>query len=175
MADLDFLDSFGLSDSELQQPETAYDKLILNIANQVTNDFKTYIRQNVSNTGALAQSIVYFPTGKMSFEIQADDYYKFQDQGVSSIDGNKFPSPYSFRLPYVTKSHAIALQKWKGYDLSHAYASAYVTKHKYGIKPRNITENVMTDKVLEQIASDLAEVTGLMFTVKFEKNTEKWQ
>jgi hypothetical protein len=50
-----------------------------------------------------------------------------------------------------------------------------VTKHKYGIKPKNITANVMTDQVLERIASDLAEVTGLMFEVKFNKNTEKWQ
>jgi len=175
MADLDFLDSLGLSDSELQQPETAYDKLILNIANQVTQEFREYIQANASNTGALAQSVVYFPTGALSFEIQADDYYKFQDEGVSSISGNKFPSPYSFKLPYVTKNHAIALTKWKGYDMSHAYASAYVTKHKYGIKPRNITNSVMTDEVLDKIASDLAEVTGLMFTVKFEKNTQQWQ
>ena len=175
MADLDFLDTLGFSESELQQPESAYEKLILGIANQVTQEFKTYIQNNVSNTGALAQSVVYFPTGSMSFEIQADDYYKFQDEGVSSIDGAKFNTPYSFRLPYVTKSHAIALQKWKGYDLSHAYASAYVTKHKYGIKPKNITANVMTDDVLNRIASDLAEVTGLMFQVKFTKNTQSWQ
>lgn len=175
MADLDFLDTLGFSESELQQPESAYEKLILSIANQVTQDFKTYIQNNASNTGALAQSVVYFPTGAMSFEIQADDYYKFQDEGVSSIDGAKFNTPYSFRLPYVTKSHAVALQKWKGYDLSHAYASAYVTKHKYGIKPKNITANVMTDQVLERISSDLAEVTGLIFEVKFNKNTEKWQ
>ena len=175
MADLDFLDTLGFSESELQQPESAYEKLILGIANQVTQEFKEYIQNNASNTGALAQSVVYFPTGAMSFEIQADDYYKFQDEGVSSINGTKFNSPYSFRLPYVTKSHAIAIQKWKGYDLSHAYASAYVTKHRYGIKPKNITANVMTDDVLERIASDLAEVTGLMFEVKFTKNTQKWQ
>ena len=175
MADLDFLDTLGFSESELQQPESAYEKLILAIANQVTQEFKEYILANASNTGALAQSVVYFPTGAMSFEIQADDYYKFQDEGVSSINGAKFNTPYSFRLPYVTKSHAVALQKWKGYDLSHAYASAYVTKHKYGIKPKNITANVMTDDVLNRIASDLAEVTGLMFQVTFTKNTAKWQ
>ena len=174
MADLDFLD-LGFSESELLQPESAYEKLILAIANQVTQEFKEYILANASNNGALAQSVVYFPTGAMSFEIQADDYYKFQDEGVSSINGAKFNTPYSFRLPYVTKSHAVALQKWKGYDLSHAYASAYVTKHKYGIKPKNITANVMTDDVLNRIASDLAEVTGLMFQVTFTKNTAKWQ
>ena len=175
MADLDFLDTLGFSESELQQPESAYEKLILAIANQVTQEFKEYILANASNNGALAQSVVYFPTGAMSFEIQADDYYKFQDEGVNSINGAKFNSPYSFRLPYVTKSHAVALQKWKGYDLSHAYASAYVTKHKYGIKPKNITANVMTDDVLNRIASDLAEVTGLMFQVTFTKNTQSWQ
>lgn len=174
MADLDFLD-LGFSESELLQPESAYEKLILGIANQVTKEFREYIQNNASNHGALAQSVVYFPTGAMSFEIQADDYYKFQDEGVSSINGAKFNTPYSFRLPYVTKSHAIALQKWKGYDLSHAYASAYVTKHKYGIKPKNITANVMTDDVLNRIASDLAEVTGLMFQVTFTKNTQSWQ
>ena len=174
MADLDFLD-LGFSESELLQPESAYEKLILAIANQVTQEFKEYILANASNNGALAQSVVYFPTGAMSFEIQADDYYKFQDEGVSSINGAKFNTPYSFKLPYVTKSHAVALQKWKGYDLSHAYASAYVTKHKYGIKPKNITANVMTDDVLNRIASDLAEVTGLMFQVTFTKNTAKWQ
>jgi hypothetical protein len=59
--------------------------------------------------------------------------------------------------------------------MSHAYASAYVTKHKYGIKPKNITANVMTNEVLDRIASDLAEVTGLMFEVKFTKSTAKWQ
>ena len=33
----------------------------------------------------------------------------------------------------------------------------------------------MTDEVLDRIASDLAEVTGLMFEVKFTKSTAKWQ
>ncbi len=68
MADLDFLD-LGFSESELLQPESAYEKLILGIANQVTQDFREYILANASNNGALAQSVVYFPTGAMSFEI----------------------------------------------------------------------------------------------------------
>ena len=69
----------------------------------------------------------------------------------------------------------MAIREWKGYDMSHAYASAAATKFKYGLKPRNITANVMTDEVLNKIASDLAEVTGLIFEVAFTKNTEKWQ
>ena len=69
----------------------------------------------------------------------------------------------------------MAIREWKGYDMSHAYASAAATKFKYGIKPRNITANVMTDEVLTKIANDLAEVTGLMFQVSFTKNTKTWQ
>lgn len=175
MADFDFLEGLGFSESELQKPKNAYDQFILNIAQQVTNEFSDYIRNNVNNTGALAQSVVFFPTGAMSFEIQADDYYKFQDQGVNPVGQNKFPTNYSFKLPFVTKSHAMAIREWKGYDMSHAYASAAATKNKYGIKPRNITGNVMTDAVLERISNDLAEVTGLIFDVKFTQNTKGWQ
>lgn len=175
MADFDFLEGLGISNAELSQPETAYEKFILSLANQVTDQFREYISNNVHNKGGLAASVVYFPTGEMSFEIQADDYYKFQDEGVNPVSKSKFPTNYSFKLPFVTKSHAMAIREWKGYDMSHAYASAAATKFKYGIKPRNITANVMTDEVLTRIANDLAEVTGLMFQVSFTKNTKTWQ
>lgn len=175
MADFDFLQDLGISQSDLLQPETAYDKFIIGLGNEVTAQFQEYILTNVSNTGGLAQSVVYFPTGAMSFEIQADDYYKFQDQGVNPVGQQKFQTPYSFNFPAVTKNHALAIKQWKGYDLSHAYASASATKNKYGIKPRNITENVMSDEVLERISNDLATVTGLMFQVSFTKNTRRWQ
>lgn len=175
MAEFDFLEGFGFSQTDLAQPETAYEKFILALSNSVTDSFKDYIRENVNNTGALATSVIYFPTGEMSFEIQADQYYKFQDEGVNPVGQSKFPTNYQFKLPFVTKAHAMAIREWKGYDMSHAYASAAATKFKYGIKPRNITANVMTDEVLNKIASDLAEVTGLIFEVAFTKNTEKWQ
>lgn len=175
MAEFDFLEGLGFSQTDLAQPESAYDKFILALGNSVTESFRDYIRDNVNNTGALAQSVVYFPTGEMSFEIQADQYYKFQDEGVNPVGQSKFPTNYEFKLPFVTKAHAMAIREWKGYDMSHAYASAAATKFKYGIKPRNITANVMTDEVLNKIASDLAEVTGLIFEVAFTKNTEKWQ
>jgi hypothetical protein len=173
--DLQFLDSLGISQTELTQPQTAYEKFILGLANEVTAQFQEYILTNVNNTGGLAQSVVYFPTGALSFEIQADEYYKFQDEGVNPVGQNKFQTPYSFKYPNVSKNHAKAIQQWKGYDLSHAYASASATKNKYGIKPRNITSNVMSNEVLDRIANDLASVTGLMFEISFTKNTRTWQ
>jgi hypothetical protein len=175
MADFDFLEDLGFTASDLGQPETAYDKFILGLANEVTDQFRKYISENVHNTGALAASVVYFPTGAMSFEIQADQYYKFQDEGVNPVGQSKFDTPYSFKSPFVTKSHAIAIQQWKGYDMSHAYASASATKNKYGLRPRNITSNVMNEDALNRIANDLATVTGLIFEVSFTKNTQTWQ
>lgn len=175
MADFDFLAGLGFSESELKDPENAYSRLLLEIGEQVTEDFKQYINNKVHNTGALAQSVVFFPTGELSFQIQADDYYKFQDEGVNPIGQNIFPTNYQFKLPFVTKRHAIAIKEWKGYDMSHAYASASATKNRHGIKPKNITINVMTDEVLERISNDLAAVTGLMFEVKFTENTKTWR
>jgi len=175
--DLQFLDSLGISQQELSQPETAYEKLILQIANKVTEDFKEYISANVMNTGALMQSVVYMPTGAFSFEIQADQYYLFQDQGVNAlpnVPGTVSGSAYSFRTPYVSANMANAIQQWKGGSMSKAYATASSIKH-HGLQPKHITENVMTDDVLNKIASDLATVTGLIFNVSFTKNTSTWQ
>ena len=83
MANFDFLEEFAVSVGEAEKPQSVYEKFILTVGNQVTSDLREYIQQNAMNTGALAQSVVYFPTGALSFEIQADDYYKFVDQGVT--------------------------------------------------------------------------------------------
>lgn len=174
MADFDFLDSLGISSDQLTEPQSAYERLILEISKQLTDELKDYVKQKAFNKGGLYQGIISFPTGAMSFEIQADQYFKYIDEGVNPIGKSPFPSPYKFKSPFVSKDHALALKEWKGYSMKRAYASAYVTKHKYGIKPRNIIDNVITDDVLERIGNDLATVTGLMFEVKFNK-LDEWQ
>ena len=173
MADFDFLEDFGVSVAEAEQPQSVYEKFILNVGNKVTADLREYIQNNAMNTGALAQSVVYFPTGALSFEIQADDYYKFVDQGVNGIAVNH-ASAFSFQYPGVSHNMAKAIQEWKGLEMSHAFAVASNIKQR-GLKPKNITENVINDKVLEMIAKDLTEVTGLTFEIKFTKATETWQ
>jgi hypothetical protein len=125
------------------------------------------------NTGALAQSVVYFPTGALSFEIQADDYYKFVDEGVNGIAVNH-ASQFSFQYPGVSYNMAKAIQEWKGMDMSHAYAIATNIKQR-GLRPKHITDNVINDDVLEMIANDLTEITGLTFEIKFTKATQTWQ
>jgi hypothetical protein len=109
----------------------------------------------------------------LSFEIQADDYYKFVDQGVNGIAVNH-ASVFSFRYPGVSYNMAKAIQEWKGLEMSHAFAVASNIKQR-GLKPKHITESVITDELLEKISKDLAEVTGLTFEIKFTKATETWQ
>jgi hypothetical protein len=173
MADFDFLEDFGVSVAEAEQPQSVYEKFILDVGNKVTTDLRKYIEEHAKNTGALAQSVVYFPTGALSFEIQADNYYKFVDQGVNGIATNH-SSVFSFKTPFVSYNMAKAIQEWKGMDMSHAFAIATKIKQR-GLKPKEITENVINDKVLEMIAKDLTEITGLTFEIKFTKTTEKWQ
>ena len=175
MADLDFLGEFGISQNDIAQPQNVYEAFILELSNKLTDNFRDYIFNNVNNTGGLAAATIAYTTGPLTITVESDEYYKFQDQGVNPVGQQKFQTPYSFNFPAVTKNHALAIKQWKGYDLSHAYASASATKNKYGIKPRNITDNVMSDEVLERISNDLATVTGLMFQVSFTKNTRTWQ
>lgn len=172
--EFDFLESFGVSVSDAKEPANVYEKFILDVGNKITDDLRKFIKENVNHTGALAQSVVFFPTGALSFEIQADTYFKFMDQGVNAVGTTNHGSAYSFRTPYVGYNMANAIAEWAGVDLSHGFAMASSIKQK-GLKPRKITESVITDKVLERIANDLSEATGLMFTINFEKTTEQWQ
>jgi hypothetical protein len=175
------LQDLGITASE--QPQTDYEKLILGIANDVTGQLREYTLKHARNSGALASSIAYFPTGVMSFEVQADDYYNFIDQGVNALPAKEgfnyrrpmvSSSPYSFRIDGVGGKMFNAIKKWKGFDVARTYATAYSIK-RHGIAPRNITDNVITEKLLNEIMQDLLDLTGLQFTVKFEKNTKGWQ
>lgn len=175
MADFDFLENWGISADQLDQPQNAYELFIVELSKQITNELKEYIQKNAWSKGGLFQSVIPVLTGSMSFEIQADQYFKYIDEGVNPIGKKTFQTPYEFRSPFVSANHAAALKEWKGYDTKRAYASAYVTKHKYGIKPRSILNNVLTEDVLTRIGNDLEQLTGLMFDVKFNKATQQWQ
>ena len=170
--EFDFLEGFGISSTDVAQPENVYEEFLLMVGNQVTKDLSDYIKANANNSGGLAASVVYFPTGALSFEIQADDYFKFQDQGVNSVGSNNHGSEFSFRYPGVSPRMANAIQQAYGVTSSHAYAISYNIKQ-HGIRPKNIIDNVLNEDVLDRIANDLAEVTGLIFNIKFDKATQR--
>jgi len=169
MAEFDFLDDFGISAQDAEQPKNAYDRFIIELSNKLAEEFRDYTKKVASNTGALAASIIPVPTGQLSFRLEADDYYPFVDEGVNAVGTNNYGSQFSFNYPGVSHNMATAISQWKGLDMSHAYAVASNIKQR-GLRPKNITENVINDQVLDRIANDLAEMTGLMFEINFTKN-----
>jgi len=170
--EFDFLEGIGISTSDVEQPATVYQKFIVEVSNQLIKDLRAYIKENANNTGGLASSVVPFPTGALSFEIQADEYFKFQDKGVNAVGSNNHGSEYSFRYPGVSHNMATAIQQAYGVTSSHAFAiSSKIKEH--GIRPKKIIDTVLNESVLDKIANDLAEVTGLIFSIKFEKATKQ--
>lgn len=170
--EFDFLEGFGISSTDVAQPENVYEKFIVDVSNKMIEDLREYIKANANNSGGLASSVVPFPTGALSFEIQADDYFKFQDQGVNSVGSNNHGSEFSFRYPGVSPRMATAIQQAYGVEIGHAYAISSKIKE-YGIRPKKIIETVLSEDVLDRIANDLAEVTGLIFSIKFDKATQR--
>jgi hypothetical protein len=169
MAEFDFLDDFGISAQDAEQPKNAYDRFIIELSNKLAEEFRDYTKKVASNTGALAASIIPVPTGQLSFRLEADDYYPFVDEGVNAVGTNNYGSQFSFNYPGVSHNMATAISQWKGLDMSHAYAVASNIKQR-GLQPKRITENVINDSVLERIGRDLAELTGLLFEINFTRN-----
>lgn len=169
MADFDFLEDFGITTQEAEQPQTAYDKFITGLSTSLAAEFRDYTKKVANNTGGLAASIIPVPTGTLSFRLEADDYYPFVDEGVNSVGSNNYGSRFSFRYPGVSSNMARAISQWKGLDMSHAYAVSYSIKQR-GLKPKRITDNVINADTLDRISNDLAELTGLIFEVNFTKN-----
>jgi hypothetical protein len=169
MADFDFLEDFGISAQDAEQPKNAYDRFIIELSNQLATEFRDYTKKVAQNTGALAASIIPVPTGQLSFRLEAEDYFPFVDEGVNAVGTNNYGSQFSFNYPGVSHNMATAISQWKGLDMSHAYAVASNIKQR-GLRPKKITENVINDRVLDRIANDLAELTGLMFEINFTKN-----
>jgi hypothetical protein len=169
MAEFDFLDDFGISAQDAEQPKNAYDRFIIELSNKLAEEFRDYTKRVASNTGALASSIIPVPTGQLSFRLEADDYYPFVDEGVNAVGTNNYGSQFSFNYPGVSHNMATAISQWKGLEMSHAYAVASNIKQR-GLQPKRITENVINDSVLERIGRDLAELTGLLFEINFTRN-----
>ena len=168
MAEFDFLEGFGVSAQDAEQPQNAYEKFIVGLYNQLAKDFREYIGKVAKNTGTL-QTVIPVPTGQLSFRLEAEDYYPFVDEGVNAVGTNNYGSQFSFNYPGVSHNMATAISQWKGLDMSHAYAVASNIKQR-GLQPKRITENVINDSVLERIGRDLAELTGLLFEINFTKN-----
>jgi len=159
------------------QAKDAYLELIAEIGNGVSMLFKDQIDKDTkSDSGTLGQSAVAIPT-KNGFQIEADYYYKFIDDGVNGVgqfQGAMSPirsvvssGLYNFKDLRVPSIMANRIKDMPGVSsMSHAYAIGVNIK-RYGIKPKNITDKVVSDEMLERISQDLLTATGLIVTASF--------
>jgi hypothetical protein len=141
---------------------------------------QAYIKeiQDLSERSSLStgQSIVPIPKGT-TIVFEADYQFKFIDEGVNALPAvpeweytrpRVTNSPYSFRIPSVSESHATAMANWADVDKSAGYAMAMSSK-KHGLPPKLITENVWNEYNLEQIEAALLEMVGVHVSLKFER------
>lgn len=174
------VEGLNLGRDVVKEPSDAYEEYVIELSKLFVEAFVEYMNSDdVSASGTLAQSVIAVPINGLVFEIQADEYYKFVDQGVNGTK-RKYGSEFSFKHETASRSHAQQIKQWipqRGltkpssiptYD-SFAYAIATSIKRK-GIKPKNITENVITKKALQKIQDDLVEVSGVLVNLVFDKS-----
>jgi hypothetical protein len=170
-----------LRDLERQNVGKYASKVYINsltvLADQIVQDFKDVIEKETrSDNGALRQSVTAVPNSD-GFEIDADFYYKFIDDGVSGVGSFKgvpqhrqvvTGAPFQFKNLFVPRLMAQSIREWSGASMAQSYAIGVNIKN-YGIKPKDITEQVWNDATIERVSEDLSEITGLAVTVVFDQ------
>ena len=159
-------------------PKETYTNVLTDLADEIVKSYKDVLDKTTkSDAGVLKQSITVIPS-KNGFDIEADFYFKFIDDGVAGVgqfSGGMSPkravvqnSPYRFRNLGVPKLMAQSIREWSGAPIQQAYAIGVNIK-RYGIKPQNISDKAISDKLLERMSLDLATITGLAIEVVFDK------
>jgi len=177
------INNLGISKGDVKNPLNVYERYVLELGNAVAQEFINYIEENnIGASGGLKQSVVAIPIGNLQIQIQADDYFKFIDEGVDGTEVSH-GSQFKFKYDKPSMAHAKAIQSWiptRSLTLpptiptykSFAYAIATNVKRK-GIKPRNITKNVITSDFLNSIGESILESTGLILSFIFDDTTSQ--
>lgn len=170
------LDNAGVGRYDFQIHKNFFTEL----GNKIVKEFREVVEKETGDTsGHLKSTIVPIPSPK-GFDIEGAFYFKFIDDGVNaaprvgglSYEKNRVTgAPFGFKNLGVGSNFAKSIRESYGYSMSDAYGVAKGIK-KYGIKPKNITEKVITDNFLEKVSEDIATILGLAVEVTFDKATE---
>ena len=159
-----------------KDPKDVYIDAITVLSDEIVENYKNVIDKTTkSDSGTLKQSVTAIPS-RNGFSIEADYYFKFIDQGVSgvgNVPGRRIRpivqnSPFKFKNKFVPRRMASSIREWSGAPMEQAYAIGVNIKT-YGIKPQNISEQAVSDEVLDRISEDLATITGLVVEVTFDQ------
>lgn len=170
------LDRAGVGRAEDEMHQNFFTEL----SNKVIDEFREVVEKETGNTsGNLKSSIVAIPS-PYGFDIEGAFYFKFIDEGVNAapkvgglnyVKNRVTGAPFGFNNLGVGSKFARSIRESYGYSMSDAYGVAKGIK-KYGIKAKNITEEVITDQLLEKVSEDVATMLGLAVEVSFDKATE---
>ncbi len=161
----------GIEDKYLQE---GGNDTLTDILNKWGNRIMEEMREQVRNTThgvdsskGLEQSIIFMPLeiGKNQFTLvfEAEDYFKFVDQGVQGAKFNRAPrSPFRYKNappPLGKKGARTPLFYWAQRNRFNPYALQQSIFQK-GIKPKNIIEATLSTQLIEEITQDVLRVLG---------------
>jgi len=155
--------------------EKEIDEILISVFQKVTNEFSDFVMEQIPDTRSLAQTVAMLPKSLLTYEIVADDYFKFVNEGVNALQGNyqtKRPtfsgSRFQFRQPSVSRNFAVALQEKYRFSEPQSFAVGMSIKI-HGIQAKNLTDKFFTADKLEAIATELLEKLKLPLQLTFTK------
>lgn len=167
----------GRLQSELRQ------NFFTEISQKIIDLFRDEVEANTGNTSGNLKSSIEAKLDQNGFDVEADFYYKFIDEGVNAAPKSptanytrslQTSSPYSFKNLGVPEKMARSIRQNYGAGINQAYAIGVNIK-KYGIENKDITEKVITNTLMEQVSEDISTILGLAVEVTFDKATDNTQ
>lgn len=172
----------GTDDKEFVVDGETITDVLIRMGNEVTALLKKEIQDNVSDgtTKQLEQSVLFLPIqvkgNSYTLEFQANDYFKFIDQGVKGAmnprktKGSPFRqkapnSPFSFKKPPPVK----ALSFWAYMKDKNVYA-LQKSLFNQGIAPRNILDQVVTTELTERLQKEIENITGKVLELSISES-----
>jgi len=155
--------------------ESEIEEAIIPVLQEATDEFAQFMFDEIPDSRSLYQTVAFLPDKLFNYQIVADKYFKYIDQGVNALEGDYIHfrpkvsgAPYSFKTPKVGWMFFDAIQDKYGVDEEHAFQIAMSIKV-HGIAPKNLIDKFFTPEKLEAIAKQLSEKLRLPLQVQFRR------
>jgi hypothetical protein len=160
--------------------ESEIDEIVKEVFQEVTDDFANFVEDSIPDGRSLFQTVALFPINAFNYQLQADLYFKYVNEGVEGVGGDTAKrqvfkgSRFKFKKykvgeierVVVTRKMHKAIKEWRGFDDQTAYKIAMSIKV-HGIEKKDLTTKFFTPEKLEQISALLLEKLRIPLTLSF--------
>lgn len=152
--------------------ENEIDAIVKEVFQEVTDDFANFVEDSIPDGRSLFQTVALFPINAFNYQLQADYYFKFVNEGVEGVGGPTAKrevfkgSRFKFRKLSVSNNFHAAIKEWRGFDDQTAYKIAMSIKV-HGIEKKDLTTKFFTPEKIEQISALLLEKLRIPLTLSF--------